>query len=404
MLPTPSSAPPPGARAHAAGTASPNCRWRSAVRLNVTRGRRSPRRLRRPSMGLAIERADRAMYAAKTAGRNAVVRGGTRRPAPAAWPGSGCCCSPCRPCPPMAADAPAAARADRRVARRRAGRRRNRLGCEDSTGRGATASRGASRAQRPDASLRLTQTRPVRLEALPGLWRLVAAPATVWMSAGQEITVQPRWPGARQPVSVALELASARFDLSVAPGSGEPPQRNQEQLTTTVSALLGSLDHARHERRPRPGDERRRHAQRIGGRGACPAICAWPGARNLGGVGGGNGARAPARPQRPHPQRPFHAPGLFGRRAPAAEEVGEHGAGDRRKRPVSAPSPGGAAVGRERPGRVQPHRRTGDALRIDGDRAPWRHGTPWRPGAWRPGRAAAPRERTRSARDCSTVR
>lgn len=90
-------------------------------------------------------------------------------------------------------------------------------------------------------SLRLTQTRPVQAwQALPGLWRPVAAPATVWMTAGQEITVQPRWPGAGQPVSVALELASARFDPNVAPGSGEPPQRHQEQLTTTVSAPLGS--------------------------------------------------------------------------------------------------------------------------------------------------------------------
>ena len=60
--------------------------------------------------------------------------------------------------------------------------------------------------------------------------------ALTWLEAGQSITVQPRWPGARQLVSVAIEVTSA----SVAPRiAAELPESSHSQLVTTVSAPLG---------------------------------------------------------------------------------------------------------------------------------------------------------------------
>jgi hypothetical protein len=90
------------------------------------------------------------------------------------------------------------------------------------------------------ASLSLSVTRPVQTwQVLPGVWRGVAAPATQWISAGQALVVQPRWPGGARPVDVTLRAQSARFDASVALGSAEPPQRGEVQLETTVSVPLG---------------------------------------------------------------------------------------------------------------------------------------------------------------------
>ena len=90
------------------------------------------------------------------------------------------------------------------------------------------------------ARLAIGVTRPVQTwQLLPGVWRGVAAPATQWISAAQTLVVQPRWPGGTQPVAVTLRVHTSRFDPAVAPGSGEPPQRGELELETTVAVPLG---------------------------------------------------------------------------------------------------------------------------------------------------------------------
>ena len=60
--------------------------------------------------------------------------------------------------------------------------------------------------------------------------------AVTWMEAGQSIKVHPRWPGAKQWVTVDIETQSA----SVAPRVGtELPNQSHSQMATTVSAPLG---------------------------------------------------------------------------------------------------------------------------------------------------------------------
>ncbi len=90
------------------------------------------------------------------------------------------------------------------------------------------------------AGLRLTVTRPLQVwQAGPGVARPVPVPATQWIEAGQRLLLQPRWPGGREPVAVALSADSSRLDPHVAPGSAELPQRTAALLVTTVSAPLG---------------------------------------------------------------------------------------------------------------------------------------------------------------------
>ena len=90
------------------------------------------------------------------------------------------------------------------------------------------------------ASLQLTLTRPLRAWQWGADFLLPpGAPGTQWLEAGQRLVVQPRWPGGRAPVSVALSAEASRFDPAVAPGSAEPPQRTAARLATTVSAELG---------------------------------------------------------------------------------------------------------------------------------------------------------------------
>ena len=60
--------------------------------------------------------------------------------------------------------------------------------------------------------------------------------AVTWLTSGQSISVQPRWPGAKQAVSVEIEVKSS----SVAERIGaELPAQSSSQLVTTVSASLG---------------------------------------------------------------------------------------------------------------------------------------------------------------------
>ena len=95
------------------------------------------------------------------------------------------------------------------------------------------------------ASLRLEVTRPLQVwQALPiagqaGAAMPIPVPTTQWVSAGQRITVQPHWPGGREPVSVEISAESSRFDPAVAVGSAELPQKSDAGLKTTVLAPLG---------------------------------------------------------------------------------------------------------------------------------------------------------------------
>ncbi len=90
------------------------------------------------------------------------------------------------------------------------------------------------------ASLRLTVTRPLQVwQAAPGVLLPVPMPQTQWITAGQSLTLQPRWPGGREPVSVAVSSDSSRLDPHVAPGSAELAQRSDASVMTTVSAVLG---------------------------------------------------------------------------------------------------------------------------------------------------------------------
>lgn len=60
--------------------------------------------------------------------------------------------------------------------------------------------------------------------------------AVTWMDAGQSIKVHPRWPGAKQLVTVDIEVQSARIEARV---GEELPEQSRSQAATTVSAPLG---------------------------------------------------------------------------------------------------------------------------------------------------------------------
>lgn len=88
------------------------------------------------------------------------------------------------------------------------------------------------------ASLRLAVTRPLQVwQADPVSW--LPVPGTQWVSAGQQLTVAPRWPGGQEPVTVTLTSESSRFDPAVAPGSAELPQRAESSVSTTLRVPLG---------------------------------------------------------------------------------------------------------------------------------------------------------------------
>lgn len=60
--------------------------------------------------------------------------------------------------------------------------------------------------------------------------------AVTWMDAGQSVTVKPRWPGGKQPVTVEVEVRSASVDERV---GAELPKQARTEAVTTVSAPLG---------------------------------------------------------------------------------------------------------------------------------------------------------------------
>lgn len=60
--------------------------------------------------------------------------------------------------------------------------------------------------------------------------------AVTWMDAGQSITVKPRWPGGKQPVTVEVEVRSASVDERV---GADLPKQSRTETVTTISAPLG---------------------------------------------------------------------------------------------------------------------------------------------------------------------
>ncbi|WP_296445507.1 hypothetical protein [Rhodoferax sp. UBA5149] len=60
--------------------------------------------------------------------------------------------------------------------------------------------------------------------------------AVTWMDAGQGLTVQPRWPGGKQVVTVEIEVQAAAVGERT---GAELPTQSRSRLATTVSATLG---------------------------------------------------------------------------------------------------------------------------------------------------------------------
>ena len=89
------------------------------------------------------------------------------------------------------------------------------------------------------ATLTMGQNLPIRFVQSVGSGRDGAGVSygMAWMQAGQSMVVQPRWPGARQPVRIGIDVQSS----SVQPptGNAELPSQARSQLATSVSAPLG---------------------------------------------------------------------------------------------------------------------------------------------------------------------
>lgn len=61
--------------------------------------------------------------------------------------------------------------------------------------------------------------------------------AVTWLDASQNLTVQPRWPGGKQAVTVDVELQASSVEART--GGAELPTQSRSQVVTTVSAPLG---------------------------------------------------------------------------------------------------------------------------------------------------------------------
>jgi hypothetical protein len=57
-----------------------------------------------------------------------------------------------------------------------------------------------------------------------------------WMEAGQSLSVQPRWPGGKQAVTIDIEVQAAAVGDRL---GAELPTQSRSQTATTVSAPLG---------------------------------------------------------------------------------------------------------------------------------------------------------------------
>lgn len=105
------------------------------------------------------------------------------------------------------------------------------------------------------ASVRVSQGVPVTwvqsAQAEPdmrGLTGSAAGPGVVqgmvWLEAGRQITLQPRWPGGQQPAVVDVQVDSASLEAdrpwaAQNQGGGGMPSQARSQTATTVLAPLG---------------------------------------------------------------------------------------------------------------------------------------------------------------------
>ncbi len=60
--------------------------------------------------------------------------------------------------------------------------------------------------------------------------------ALTWMDSGQAITLRPRWPGAKQLVTVEVEVQTSNVGERT---GAELPSQSRSHVATTVSAALG---------------------------------------------------------------------------------------------------------------------------------------------------------------------
>jgi type II secretory pathway component GspD/PulD (secretin) len=60
--------------------------------------------------------------------------------------------------------------------------------------------------------------------------------AVTWLDASQNLTVQPRWPGGKLPVTLEVEVQSSSVEART---GAELPTQSRSQVVTTVSAPLG---------------------------------------------------------------------------------------------------------------------------------------------------------------------
>jgi hypothetical protein len=61
--------------------------------------------------------------------------------------------------------------------------------------------------------------------------------ALMWLEAGQSVTVTPRWPGGKQPVSMEIDFQTAMVDERT---GAELPNQTRSQLSTTINAAMGA--------------------------------------------------------------------------------------------------------------------------------------------------------------------
>lgn len=88
------------------------------------------------------------------------------------------------------------------------------------------------------ATLRLGQALPVQwVQAASRRGGGEVKQALTWFEAGQSLSVQPRWPGGKQPVTLELEVQSASVQEQA--GGAALPVQARSQVVTTVSAPLG---------------------------------------------------------------------------------------------------------------------------------------------------------------------
>lgn len=84
------------------------------------------------------------------------------------------------------------------------------------------------------AQLSMGQSMPMQWVQSAG--RRGVTQAVTWMEADQRLSVQPRWPGAKQPVTVVIEVQSTQVEDRI---GADLPNQSHSQVGTTVSAPLG---------------------------------------------------------------------------------------------------------------------------------------------------------------------